>query len=231
MIPEIKRLLILQNSDQKLRTFRLELEAIPVQKAVSERAFAEMSAKLSHVKNRSQEIELKTRQLELEIQSKKAAIIHYKQHQLQTRKNEEYAALSQEIAMAEDAIIKIEDRQLELMEASEKVQFSLREAQRNYDDECKKLEAHLSKLAIRTTVLEASIRELETARLKLSIGLEINLLNQYSRLFKSTKGQAVVPIEGEFCSGCHIKVTPQIVVLVKSEKAITNCLQCGCILY
>jgi predicted nucleic acid-binding Zn-ribbon protein len=169
--------------------------------------------------------------LELDVQDKRAAIARYKQHQLQARKNEEYVALSHEIVVAEAAILKIEERQLELMEAAEKGQLLLKAAQKNHTDERKKLETQLSKLAIRAATLEVNIRELEAAHVKLSTGIDADILDQYSRLFKSKNGKAVVPIGHDVCSGCHMKATPQIVVLVKSEKSITNCLQCGCILY
>lgn len=231
MIPEIKQLLILQNYDQKLRTLRLALEDIPVKKLACERVCAEVSTNLNHIKNQSRAIELETKNLALDAQAKRDAVIRFKQHQLKVRKNEEYAMLNQEIVMAEDAIIKIEDRQLELMEASEKIQSSLRKAQKHHAEECKKLELQLSKLATRTDVLRTSIRQLEIVRIKLADSIESSLLNQYSKLFKNSNGRAVVPIEGDICSGCHMKVTPQTVMLVKSEKTMTHCLQCGCILY
>ncbi|ALJ56639.1 Putative zinc ribbon domain protein [Candidatus Xiphinematobacter sp. Idaho Grape] len=231
MIPEIRKLLILQHSDQKLRTLRLELVSIPAQRLASETAFAKASTQLSHIKTHSREIDLEANRLELDVQAKRAAIARYKQHQLQARKNEEYVALSHEILVAEAAILKIEERQLELMEEAEKSHLLLKAAQKNHTDERKKLETQLSKLAIRIATLEVNVRELEAAHVRLSAGIDVDLLDQYSRLFKSKNGQAVVPIEHDVCSGCHMKATPQIIVLVKSEKSITHCLQCGCILY
>jgi predicted nucleic acid-binding Zn-ribbon protein len=231
MIPEIRKLLILQHSDQKLRTLRLELASIPAQRLASEAAFVRVCTQLGHIQIRSREIDLETNHLELDVQAKRAAITRYKRHQLQARKNEEYAALSREIIVAEAAILKIEERQLGLMEEAEKSQFLLRAAQKNHTDERKKLETQLSKLAIRTATLEVNIHELEAAHVRLSADIGIDLLEQYLRLFKSKNGQAVVPMEHDVCSGCHMRVTPQSIVLVKSEKSIAHCLQCGCILY
>ncbi len=231
MLPEIEKLLILQDSDQKIRTLQLELNAVPDQKTTKEKAFSELTHQLDRVKTRSREIELEKQRLELEVQTKRGSIARYRQQQLQTRKNEEYSALNHEISIAENKIRTIEDHQLELMEEAEKLQPILEEAQKTYADGRTKLEAQLSGLVTRKSSLEARIRELETARTRLTEGIEEELLYQYSRLFKSKSGHAVVPVDHEVCSGCHMKVTTQTVVLVKSEKSITHCPQCGRILY
>jgi len=231
MTPEIRKLLILQHSDQQLRTLRLELASIPGQRLASETAFAEACAQLSRIKTRSREIDLEMNRLELDAQAKRATIIRYKQQQLQARKNEEYAALAHEVAAAEAAVLKIEEHQLELMEEAERSQLLLKIAQDNHTDAYKKLQTQLSKLVTRTATLEANIRKLEVEHIGLSAGLDAGLIDQYSRLFRSRNGQAVVPMEHDVCSGCHIRATPQMVVLVKSEKSIAYCMECGCILY
>ncbi|QQY09417.1 MAG: hypothetical protein JMM76_01815 [Candidatus Xiphinematobacter sp.] len=231
MIPEIRKLLILQHSDQKLRTLRLELASIPAQRLASEAAFAGVCTQLNRIQIRLRTVDLEMNHLELDVQAKKADVTRYKRHQLQARKNEEYTALSHEIAIAEAAILKIEECQLGLMEEAEKSQFLLRATQKNHTDAHKKLETQLSKLAIRMATLEVSIRELEGTHVRLSADIDIDLLEQYSRLFKSKNGQAVVPMEHDVCSGCHMRATPQLIVLVKSEQSVVYCLQCGCILY
>lgn len=56
------------------------------------------------------------------------------------------------------------------------------------------------------------------------------VLSKYSRLMKKYS-HAVVPLEGEFCSGCSIQLTPQSVVEVRRANSVTKCLNCGCYLY
>src|SRR5205809_682603 len=50
------------------------------------------------------------------------AIEKYSLQQFQTKKNDEYRALAHEIEMAKEAIVKLEDQQLELMEQAEAAQ-------------------------------------------------------------------------------------------------------------
>ncbi len=231
MLPEIEKLLILQDSDQRIRTLQLELYAMPEQRAAKEKAFSEVTHQLTRIKARSREIELEKQRLELDVQTKRESIARYKQQQLQTRKNEEYSALSHEISVAEERIRSIEDRELELMEEAEKLRPLIEQAEKSDADGRTKLETQLSGLETRKNSLEARIREIQATRTRLTEGIEEDLLDRYTRLFKSKGGQAVVPVEHEVCSGCHMKVTTQTVILVKSEKSITHCPQCGRILY
>lgn len=231
MLPEIEKLLVLQDSDQRMRTLQLELAAIPTQKIAKEKSFVEVTHQVDQIKTRSRQIELEKQRLELDIQTKREAIARYKQQQLQTRKNEEYSALTHEISIAEERIRSIEDRELELMEEAEKLRPLVEEAEKAHADRRTKLEAQLSGLQTRKSSIEARILELQTARIRLTEGIDEDLLDRYTRLFKSKSGHAVVPVEHEVCAGCHMKVTTQTVILVKAEKSVTHCPQCGCILY
>ena len=57
-----------------------------------------------------------------------------------------------------------------------------------------------------------------------------DLLDTFNRLFHN-KSEAVVALEHDVCTGCHMKITTQTVVRVKGEKEIVHCEQCGRMLY
>ena len=115
MLEVIEKLLTLQDRDQRLRSFQQELAHLPEERKAREKQIADSAAQLEQSKIRAREIEIKKRNLEIEAQAKRDSITRYKQQQLQTRKNEEYAALAHEIEAAEKAITTLEDRELDLM--------------------------------------------------------------------------------------------------------------------
>ena len=57
------------------------------------------------------------------------------------------------------------------------------------------------------------------------------MLDRFNRLFASKGDAAVVALEHEFCTGCHMKVTTATSVRVKGGLEIVSCEQCGRILY
>lgn len=231
MLEDIQKLLALQDRDQRLHTFQLELKALPEEKRAKERLIADSAARLERALTRSKEIELEKKNLQLEAAAKREQIARYKTQQMQTRKNEEFSALSHEITNVEKLISEIEDRELGLMEEAESLKPQLAEAEKTYASEKAKYEAQIAALSEKEANLKARISELESSRSEYTASLDEDLLDRYERLFKSKHGLAVVALEHDVCTGCHVKVTTQTAIELRAGKSIVSCPQCGRILY
>ena len=231
MLPDIEKLLTLQERDQKLRAVLAEIAALPGEKAARERELKAVDDRLEGAKSRQREIEIERKKLEIEVQSKQDQIARYKNQQLETRKNEEFAALRHEIETAEKHIAELEDRELVLMEEAESLKPALQAAQEAHAEETRKVESHMASLGTRRENLEARKKELESERPSFTEGIDEDLLDRYQRLFKSKNGLALVTVEHEVCEGCHMKVTQQAILEVRAVKEIIGCPQCGRILY
>jgi hypothetical protein len=231
MIEAIEKLLAIQDKDQRLRTYRLELGAIPTEKSTKERLIAEAATRLENARTRAKEIEVQKKSLEVEAASKRDQIARYKTQQMQTRKNEEFSALSHEIETVEKSITQIEDRELELMEEAESLKPQIASAEQTYAADKAKYEAQISTLGEKECNLKTRISEMEEARKKAASEVEEDLLDRYDRLFQTKNAAAVVALEHEVCTGCHMKVTTQTSVELRAQKAIISCPQCGRILF
>ncbi len=231
MLDVIEKLLTLQDRDQRLRSFQAELAHLPEERKIREKQIADSAAQLDTAKIRAREIEIEKRNLEMEARTKRDAIARYRQQQLQTRKNEEYAALAHEIAAAEKAIIALEDRELDLMEDLEKLTPQIAAAERTHAEERDKLQHLLAALESKKLNLETRIADLGNEHESLAKALDEDILELYLRLFKAKHGTAVATLEHEVCTGCHMRVTAQTVVQVRGRKEIIHCPQCGRILY
>jgi predicted nucleic acid-binding Zn-ribbon protein len=231
MLAELEQLLTLQDRDQRIRTFKNELTALPDEKRFKEKQIADSAHKLEQSKTRMKEIEVERKRLELEAQSKRDAIGRYKTQQFQTRKNEEFAALSHEIAAAEKDIVVIEDHEIELMEEAESLRPAIFGAEAEFVTERARLQGQLADLEQKTLSIAARIAELESSRAQLTDGIDEDLLSRYERLFKSKQGSAIVQLEHEVCTGCHMKVPTQTAIAVRAEKSIVHCSNCGRMLH
>jgi predicted nucleic acid-binding Zn-ribbon protein len=231
MLPEIEKLLTLQNRDQKLRAVLNEIAALPGEKAARERELKAADDRLEAARGRQREIEIERKKLELDVKGKQDQIARYKNQQLETRKNEEFTALRHEIENSEKSIIALEDRELALMEEAESLKPTLQAAQEAHDAEKAKVESHMASLVTRRENLATRQTELEAERLAATEGIEEDLLDRYTRLFKSKNGVALVTVEHGVCSGCHMQVNTQTYLEVRAEKEIIGCPQCGRILY
>src|SRR5436190_18811110 len=134
MLDVIEKLLILQDRDRKIRRIRTELAHIEPQRHTMKARAATASTTLENAKTKGKELESQRKELELEVESKKQMIAKYANQQLQTRKNEEYRALTHEIDMCKADIFKIEDQQIEFMEQAETGQKEVLQATRAADE-------------------------------------------------------------------------------------------------
>jgi len=231
MLPEIEQLLRLQHCDQRLKALRAELETVPIEREGIKKAVAAKGSAFEQVKQQSRDFEMQRKKLELEVKARQDSIGRYKTQQFQTRKNEEFQALGHEIERLEHEVRQIEDKELELMEESERGQKQIQQAEQELRAAKTHFDQQLTALEQKEQVLSGRVRDAESEREKLAAGIDSDLLFQYDRLFASKGGDAVVAVEHEVCTGCHMKNTTTTVYRAKLGRELIHCEQCGRILY
>ena len=230
MLPEIEKLLVLQDRDRTIRVLKKELQVAPLERHESEEKLAATLAQLDAAKQKAKEIEVERKKLENEAQAKRDSIAKFQTQKFQTRKNEEFQALNNEITRYENDIRALEDRELEFMDAAEKAKAAVTAAEQQAKTVKAQVERQLADIAAKIDAVSSQLKDLETERANLAAGTDEDLLDTFNSLF-ANKGEAVVPLEHETCMGCHMKVTTQTVVKVKGQREIVHCEQCGRILY
>ena len=231
MLPEIQQLLVLQDRDRRIRSIQLELKHAPLERSEMEGRLSAANTEAEQVKQKLRELEVLKNKLAVDAQSKRDQIGRFRGQQMQTRKNEEYQALTHEIAHFEKEIQKIEDQELDVMQDIENLKPHLAAAEKNAAHQRGLVATQLADLDVKAKALRDSLAQLEIERAALAKDADEDLLDQYNRLFASKGGDAIVPLEHEVCMGCHMKLTTQTAVRVRGEREITHCEQCGRILY
>jgi len=230
MLPELEQLLILQDRDKKIRTLKQELKAAPLERKELDAKLATATAQLEAAKQKSKELEVEKKNLELSAQSKRDSIAKFRNQQFQTRKNEEFQALTNEIKRYEGDIQGIEDHELEVMEQIEQSKIALAASEKEFAQSKAQIAQQVADLDSKAKALQGQLNEIETDRAELAANVEEDLLDRYTRIFHN-KGEAVVAVEHGVCMGCHMSLTPQTVHRVKAEKEIVHCEQCSRILF
>jgi uncharacterized protein len=231
MLETIEKLLILQDRDQKLRRVRSELAHIEPERQGLKAKAANAQTALDQAKLRSKETESSRKDLELEIETKKQLISKYANQQFQTRKNEEYRALSHEIEQCKAAIFQIEDQEIALMEQAEATQKEIARATQAANEARKLVEEQMGKLAAREANLQKELAELSANREQLAAAVNESARGRYERLMRSKGEHVVVGVERGVCGGCHMRLPPQLLVMCQAKKELVSCSNCGRILY
>lgn len=227
----IEKLLVLQESDLRIERLEEELEQIPLKRAALQGKTSSSQAALDAAKKGVMEIEARRKELELEVKGIKERIDKYSNQQLQTKKNDEYKALANEIENCKKQITAIEDREIECMEQTEAAQKKVKAAQAVADEARKEMEALVGELASREARLQEDLRVLEAARAEQAALVDATVRNRYQRLLDNKGGQVLVGIQHGVCGGCHMRLPVQIVVQVRGGQEVVTCPNCARILY
>jgi|SRR5580700_6437618 predicted nucleic acid-binding Zn-ribbon protein len=232
MLPEIELLLAVQDHDTNIKALENELQTLPFERTRLEKAIEDRTAFLERSRQRAKEIEVERKKLELDASTRRDQIAKYKTQQYQTRKNDEFQALGNEIARLEKEINQIEDHEIDLMEQAENAGREIKRAESDFKVEQAQLQQQLASLKQKGELLTKALEETNTARAKAAAAFpDPELLSRYERIFHSKGGNAVVPIEHEVCMGCHMKNTTTNVHRAKLAREIVYCEQCGRMLY
>jgi uncharacterized protein len=228
---ELEQLLILQDRAQQIRQVEAELRSVPLERKSLDAQVAAASASLEAIKDRARHVEMEKKKLELDVGTRNESIARLRTQQYETRKNDEFSAMGREIERYQREISGLEDQELELMEQADqfKAQIAVEEKETAAAKEA--IAKQAVNLEDKQATLEGRLEELKKEREELAAKVDEDLLDRFNRLFTSKGDAAVVALEHDVCTGCHMKVTTATVVRVKGGKEIVSCEQCGRILY
>ena len=231
MHPDLEQLLIIQDRQQKIRQIQAEIKTLPQQKANLDAQLAASVAGVEALKQKGRQVEVDRKNLELDVGTRSNSIAKLRTQQYETRKNDEFAAMGNEIQRYENEIKKIEDDELELMMQADKLKAELVEEEKKAGATKESISRQLVDLDEKSKTLEARLQELTKERAELAAKIDEDLLDRFDRLFESKGDAAIVALEHNVCTGCHMKVTTATVMHAKAGKEIVSCEQCGRILY
>ncbi len=231
MFDAIEKLLILQDRDKQIRQVRTQLVHIEPERQGLKTKVAGAQSGLDRARQRAKELESRRKDLELEVQAKKQLIDKYANQQLQTRKNEEYRALAHEIEMCKEAIVKIEDQEITLMEQGEAAQKEAVACSRTATEARALLDDQVAQLNAREQNLKQELTGLEANREELAAAVDDSSRARYERLIKNKGENVVVGVQHGVCGGCHMRLPAQILVTCQAQQELVACINCGRILY
>jgi len=237
----IETLRRLQGVDRKIAHIERMKAWEPKRLAEAEEKAAAAENLLAQLDEQRSEIQRKVARIELDIKEREEKIARHKSQMLSASSNRQYQALLHEISMEEVEKARVEEALLEEMikldgfsQREKDAEAAIEESNKDLDRVKKEVAASLKEIARDEEVLR---RERDA----IASQLPDDTVRQYTRLFKSRSGSAVVPAnyvpasgrtEGRYtCGGCNISLTHQMVNLLLIGNEVVHCKSCGRILF
>jgi predicted nucleic acid-binding Zn-ribbon protein len=117
------------------------------------------------------------------------------------------------------------------MEAGEKQKAVIGDLEKQFAAVKGQFERQTTDIDQKIKAISNQLSEVEIDRAKLAEAVDEDLRDTYERLIRSKNGEAIVGLQHDVCSGCHMKVTPTTSSKCRSRKEIVHCENCGRILY
>ena len=231
MHPDLEKLIALQEADREIERLNQEIALLPRRVAAIEGQLADTRVQVEKAKAAIVATQKDRKKLDTEIQDHQQKISKYREQSLAVKTNEQYKALLQEIAFAEQAIRGCEDKILDGMLAIEAQEKNLKAAEAELKQETAEIEKEKAEARARTDEDQKQLAEWKARRSHLCSEISPDVVPYYDRVVKLRKsGISEVRADGK-CAACNVMLRPQTYNEVRANDRVIACDSCGRILY
>jgi len=227
----IKLVLALQAKDLDLDRLELEIAGIPGKISAIQKEIQSQKAALEGAKKDLQQFQVTKKQRELDLEAQEASVRKHAGELNSVKTNEAYRALMGEIDKAKLEKSKLEDQILQLMEQIDQANVIWKEKENISKGQEGDLLKQISDLEALKKSLEQQVADKQTQRAEALAALPKAPADVYERLRKNRKGAAAVVIVKEQCTGCHMKVSQNLINEIRRAQKLMTCESCSRIVY
>ena len=224
-------LISLQECDSQLIKLSTKKIKLPEKICRMEEDFQRYQESVELSKRKHDELKAQRAECETKVKKLNEGMIKTKERLLEVKNNKEYQAMLKEIETAEKTRGDIESQIIALMDEMDKLSVlvkkdeeTLKQAKSKHDEEKKLIEDDLS-------AIDADTVTWTEKRFGLQKSIPVDLLAQYERVKKRNNGVGVIPVWKAVCSGCQIKIPPQMYNELQRSNDLLSCPNCNRIMY
>lgn len=230
MRDQFRLLLALQQMDDRLHTLALEKQHLPQRLQVYEAACTAARQQLVQQQAAIEQSERQQRAYERELASHQEVLRKTQSKAYDVKTNKEYSAILAEIDVGKQRLEALEDQLLALMETTD-------QQRQAYREQAQQEQAALQELAVQTRHLDQEQETLYRAivaaqeqRQETVAAIDVKLYGQYQKVASQHGGRVIAQLQESVCSGCHLKLPPQLISEIRLQTQLFTCPHCRLIL-
>lgn len=231
MNTDLKKLIRLQEVDLFVEEYRANTDAFPARSKALDVKLASALEGVERVEKAIQTSQGKRKEHEIRVTDLEGKVSKYRDQLMSVKTNEEYKAMTKEIAFSQAKITLEEDQILAVMEQSEVLNQNLKAAEAALAGDQSLIVVERGKLQEQNTKDKETLEGYLNERSQLASGIDEEAVNQYERVRKVRGGVAMARAIDENCEVCNVRMRPQRFQEVRQNDEIIPCDSCGRILY
>lgn len=231
MLEDLENLIELQRIDNRINEINKMLSNVPEYIAEIQGEYDTVNQKFTSLNDQLAKLRSENTILNENYNNKK--ILLDKSHKkLSTVKNtKEYESVLKELDTLKKEIADSESKLLEVSYQIESTEADLSNISGRKQELDQKYEELQKKRDQENQEVTEELKSLEEERKKVADRIKKQYLSKYEVIRKARSNLAIVRIEKEICSGCYMKVPPQLYVEVKKNSSVQQCPNCQRFLY
>ncbi len=228
---QIKKLVDLQKIDVEIYNVNTGLTERPALIEELKKKFEAGKAHLNQLEEKLKSIQLKRKELELEMKAKEDEIARSNIQLTQLKTNKEYQIKLNEIASIKADKSIVEEKILLSYDEADAVQGEISKEKVAVGAQEKQYLARKKEIEDEITLMEDRLKVLESQRKQQLPGVDRTLLNRYEKVLAHKDGLGIAPLNGNACGGCHMNVPPQTINAIRMHDQLIECETCQRIMY
>ena len=227
----IEQFIKLQGFDTRIREVEKLLAEIPemLKERLSE--YETLSEEKKYLEGSYNETKTEALKIEAESSERKNMLTGAQKKLSSVNNNKEYEAALKELDILKKNISDADAKTKTLTEKMEELQSAITEK----TDACLQAKSvYLKEKEEKEEENKELFEEIATLKKEREAFINTvkkNLFSKYERVRTARQNLAIAPVNGETCTGCYMKIPPQLAVEVKKEKALLQCPYCQRFLY
>jgi predicted nucleic acid-binding Zn-ribbon protein len=225
------RLLELQQMDDRLRAFVLEEQQLPQRLQAYEVACAAARQQLVQQQAAIEQSERQQRAFERELVNHQEAVRKTQSKAQDVKTNKEYSAILAEIDAGKQRLEALEDQLLGLMEATDQQRQAYRAQEQQEQAALQALVEQTRHIQQEQETIRRAMLAEQERRQQTVAALDVKLYEQYQKVAAQHGGRVVAQLQAGVCSGCHLKVPPQMISEIRLQTQLFTCPHCRLMLF
>ena len=231
MLPDLERLIRLQQLDNATLETRRSVAAVPGRLAALDERLQAGRSRMEDVRRRRDEARKERREVEKRLAEVQARLTRYKDQLMTVKTNKEYTAMQHEIATAEADVARLEDVILEHMLQADELDAGVEAAERAVGEESAAVERERADLEEQRARMERELAGAVDERARLTESIGPASLRLFESIAGQRQGQAVVEAHNGHCTVCNVRLRPQVFNQVLLNTELIRCESCLRVLY
>ncbi|MCX7857003.1 MAG: C4-type zinc ribbon domain-containing protein [Deltaproteobacteria bacterium] len=231
MEQELRILYEIQKADLKIMETEKKLITGPKRIEELNTELKDLKEKTEKEKIVIEELEKERRRKERELEEEKDKIKKKESKLFEVKTNKEYQALLKEIETAKEAVDKLEEDIIVLMDRIEDLKKDYQASIKHLEKRKKEIEEEKKNIELDLSTMDEEIAKFKAERERLMSSVSPELRERYNLLREKRQGIAVVNVKNGVCLGCFVNIPPQLFIEVTKNKEIIFCPNCNRIFY